>query len=289
MTGQLGAPLVVALVVATTAIAAPAHAATSRPAAGDWEGRGASLRVVGGKRHARVVDIAVKAPLCNFFAKPVGHGRSAQGPLAAKVRHGRFLARKPGIVAMVGFFTSRRRLRLTVSSDQPGCSDTTSIRLGPGRRVAPADGVSEGTASDGEPVYFDVAAGGRMLVHRPGTAYAIPKYTELVGIGTMTCDDSFMACGPAGPCAGGVQGGNQLIPRSGRTHVVVRSTEKDTDENGNTTVHTFVDDLHLDFTGRRTSTGSLTTDQPDRFGQAIHDDPPPPTPCTVTFTAAPLG
>ncbi len=289
MTGQLGAPLVVALVAAATATAAPAHAATSRPAKGDWEGPGASLRVVGGTGHARVVDIAVKAPLCNFFARPVGHGRSAQGPLTAKVRHGRFLARKPGIVVMVGYFTARRRLHLTVSSDQPGCSDMAEIRLEPGSRATPADGVWEGTASDGEPVYFDVAAGGRMLVRRPGTAYGIPKYTEVVGIGTMTCDDSFMACGPVGPCAGGVQGGNQLIPRSGRTHVVVRSTETDTDVNGNKTVHSFVDDLHLDFTGPRTATGSLTTDQPDQFGQTIHDDPPPPAPCTVTFTAAPLG
>jgi hypothetical protein len=189
---------------------------------------------------------------------------------------------------MVGVFTSRRRLHLTVSSDQPGCSDMTTIRLEPGRRVAPADGVWEGTASDGEPVYFDVAAGGRMLVRRPGTAYGIPKYTEIVGVGTLTCDDSFMACGPVGQCAGGVQGGNQLIPRSGRAHVVVRSTETDTDENGNTTVRRFVDELHLDFTGPRAATGSLTTDQPDQFGQTIHDDPPPPAPCTVTFTAAPL-
>ena len=86
----------------------------------------------------------------------------------------------------------------------------------------------------------------------------------------------------------GRPGGNQLIPRSGRTQVVVRSTETDTDENGNTTVHRFVEELHLDFTGPGTATGSLTTDQPDQFGQTIHDDPPPPAPCTVSCTAGPL-
>ena len=281
--------LFAALVVANAALAAaaPSHAASRRPATGDWEGRGASLRVARAGHATRVVDVVVRAPGCFFATSGTIHARVARGPLSARVRHGRFLAREAGTVVMVGTFGSRRRLHLLISSDQPGCSDMREVRLRPGTRVAPADGVWHGSANDGEPVYLDVAAGGRLLTRRLERRYGIPAFPEVVGVGVHTCDDDFMACGLVGPCSGGVQGNQRLIPPSGRVHIDQRSTETDVDQDGNVTVRHFYDDLHVRFTGRTTATGSFATNVPGQFARAVDDSQPPPAPCEVTFTAAP--
>jgi hypothetical protein len=275
--------LIAALAVHVTA--SSADAAVRRPVGGDWEGPGASLVLARG-HGTRVRQLAVAAPLCFTASTPVQHIRSPQGPIAATVHTGRFLARKRGVVVVVGTFASRRSLTLTVSSLQPGCSDSLRIRLRPGHRLALDDGVWQGVASDGEPVYFDVAAGGRLLVHRPTKAYGIPKYIGIVGVGAITCSDPQKQCGTVGPCAGEVQGSNWFIPASGPSHLVNRTTTTSIDQSGNTTIRHDIDEVKLTFSDPQTATGTWMTTHPDAFGQDNFDDPPPPAPCSVTFTAA---